>query len=222
MAVAPDATGTLVTGTVSPVNSASSITVGASATDMWIVVQCDDATATLSAPTWNGVAATLIGTVVTSDNTCRTSLYGLVSPASGAKSLSVSWSGGAPNIQMIALSVTGGVTSSVAAAFTGFVSLANNTANSGGTVTVTTGASGDMSVAACNANNASSVTLTATSSTSIYSTAGAFVGAASRAPGAASVAWTSTISGLTVTNTIAGCNIVAAAAGDVLMAQILT
>jgi hypothetical protein len=205
MSVAANATGTLVRGTVSPLASSASINVPSGSTALWVTVQADDATSSFSAPTWNGVSMTLIGSVNTSDNLCITRLYGLVNPASGSNSLSVSWSGGAPNVHMLAVSFSGSLTSSVAACFTGFVSQANNVAGSSNTVTVTS-ATGDLAIAAGNGNNSTTYTI---NQTNIYNQTLDFSDAASRAAGAATVVFTGTLTGLTATNCIAGCDVVA-------------
>lgn len=207
MAVALDVAGTVITGTVSPVASSASITVGAGASCLIVVVQGDDNTTTVTAPTWNGVSTTLIGTIATTDNGCFTKFYGLISPASGAQSLSVSFSGGAPGIHMCAVSFSGSNTASVAACFTNFVSQANNTASTSSTVTVTS-AVGNYTIGAANGNNA---TLSLTQ-TAVYSTTSTFQSAETRATGAATVVYTGGITPA-ATNTIAGVNIVAAAGG---------
>src|SRR6266853_3499166 len=208
MAVALNVDGTAISGATSPVASSTSINVGAAATCLFISVIADDSTISVTAPTWNGVSSTLIGTVNTTDTACLVRLYGLVNPASGSNSLSVSWTGGAPsNVTLHAASFTGSVTSSVASCFTGFTSQANDTAGTSQSITVTS-ATGDISVAASNANNAGLNSLTATSSTALYNS-GSF--GASRAPGAATVAWTGALSA-SVTNCISGCDIVASTA----------
>src|SRR6266853_82743 len=208
MAVALNVDGTAISGATSPVASSTSINVGAAATCLFISVIADDSTISVTAPTWNGVSSTLIGTVNTTDTACLVRLYGLVNPASGSNSLSVSWTGGAPsNVTLHAASFTCSVTSSVASCFTGFTSQANDTAGTSQSITVTS-ATGDISVAASNANNAGLNSLTATSSTALYNS-GSF--GASRAPGAATVAWTGALSA-SVTNCISGCDIVASTA----------
>lgn len=211
MAVALDVAGTIFSGTVSPVASSASITVGASATCLYITVYDDDPAASISAPTWNGVASTLLLAVTTTDSTARTLIYGLVNPASGANSLSVSWTGGAPNVIVVASSYTGSVTSSVAACFTNVTSQ-NNISGTAQALTITS-ATGNMTVVSSDGNNDTNVTLSATGSVSLFnSTTTAVICGGARAPGAASVAWTGTL-GSAVTNNILGCNIVASAGG---------
>lgn len=209
MAVAANAVGTFFRSATTPAASSASINVPAGSTSLWVTVQVDDATTTITAPTWNGVSMTLIGSVNTSDNLAVTKLYGMVNPASGSQSLSVAFSGGAPTgVHVCAVSFSGSITSSVAACFTGFVSQANNTAGSSNTVTVTS-AVGDLAIAAGNGNNSSAYTI---NQTNVYNQTVDFSDAASRAAGAATVAFTGTLTGLTATNCIAGCDVVAGSA----------
>lgn len=211
MAVAVDVVGTeIAVAPTSPVSNSTSITVGASATALLVAVNFDDATVTVSSLKWNGVALTKIGEVVTSDNFCITQLWGLVNPAAGAKALVCTFSGGAPGaIDMQATSFTGTQTSSVAACFTNFTSQANNTAGSTNSVTITS-ATGNHTYACGNSNNASTYSI---NQTQVYTNTGASfqISAASRASGAATVTFTGTLTGLTATNCICGCNIAASA-----------
>lgn len=213
MSVTVDVTGTAFNSNTSPCASSTSITVGATASCLLVIVEIDDATTTITAPTWNGVTMTLIGTGVTTDNLGRASLYGLVNPASGAQSLSCSFSGGAPgNMQMCAISFKGSITSSVAACFINFASAQSSLASYTLNVTSPTG---DITVVAGNANNSSfSGSISATGSTQIFNVTTTFNAAASRAPGSGTVTWTATLPSSGIATVLVGCD-VAAAAGAV-------
>lgn len=163
MAVAESARSTVVTGlggAASHNDSSSIITVGASDTFLLLAIECDTSTPGTPTAHWDSAgtnqAMTLIGTVTNSTATVQSlSLFGLVSPTTGAKLFSWTFPGQAVSVNSyhFGVSFTGTETSSVAAATTGF---ATGQGATGANSTVTSAASipsGAMAVAAYNNNS---------------------------------------------------------------------
>jgi hypothetical protein len=118
----------------------------------------------------------------------NTSLFGLLSPTVGAKTLAASWTNSNPAV-LTAIAFNGTATDTIANAFQN----SNSNSGSGTSATVTgTSAAGNINVAAAGNIGNSAITLAATSSTSIFSVASNNGAAGGRAPGAATVAWTGT------------------------------
>lgn len=137
--------------------SANLLTVGAAATLLIVGVEIDTSTPGTVFMNWNPAgtnqAMTLIGSIVTQiggvTNPITIALFGLVNPTSGLHPVSVIASGQATGVQsyLYAISFTGSVSSSVAAATEGFASA---TAATGTTMAVTSAVSipsGDMATA---------------------------------------------------------------------------
>lgn len=134
MAVAFDAAASAITfetSNTSPFTNAN-LTVGASATLLLGIFTATNqgtaAAAVPSAMTWNGATMTLIGSKVASDTFSDVYVYGIVNPATGNKTLSCTFTGGAGTVTTFldAVSFTGTLTTSVAAACTNVISDASN------------------------------------------------------------------------------------------------
>ncbi|MET4788280.1 hypothetical protein ABIF64_000458 [Bradyrhizobium japonicum] len=167
--------------------------------------------------TWNGVAMTAITGATFSDVTAGTSIiaYGLVNPASGANTLSASWTGarftGVGAISFTGVDQTGGATS--------FAHGAGNHGNAGGNASVTiTSATGNITAAAY--TNDGGGAFTSTSPTQDYVESTTSNSAMNHTAGSASNTMTATPN---TTNWVAaGVDVVAAAAAaDVLLGQIV-
>jgi hypothetical protein len=118
MAVSRGATVTEWVDSSTPIGTSTTHTVDASTT-MLIVAFGSEGDLTISSPVWNGSEGmTLIGSVVTSSSggDVRVWLYGLVSPTTGAHTLSWSVAGGGDNAWAVAVNYLGTDTTSVAAA----------------------------------------------------------------------------------------------------------
>jgi hypothetical protein len=151
---------------------------------------------------------TLIGTVDSGNFNVKVSLYGLVSPTTGAKTLHATWTGGCP-AALSAIALTGTVTTSVAAAF---IHAATNTALTGAPSVSVTSSAANMAIAFMALNNAAITSETATNSTLLFNASLTQLGtAAARATGASTVAFTAAPSGSNEW-VAAGCDVVAAAA----------
>ncbi|MDI3561281.1 hypothetical protein [Bradyrhizobium sp. Arg816] len=165
--------------------------------------------------TWNGVSMTPITGATFSDVTAGTSIiaYGLVNPASGANTLAASWTGArfasVGAISFTGVDQTGGATS--------FAHGAGNHGNAGGNATVTvTSATGNITAAAYTNDGGSSFTATSATQDFVDATSDC---AMNHTAGSASNTMTATQGS---TNWVAaGVDVVAAAAADVLMGQIV-
>ncbi|UPT97249.1 hypothetical protein J4G48_0003440 [Bradyrhizobium barranii subsp. apii] len=164
--------------------------------------------------TWNGVAMTPITGASFSDVTAGTSIiaYGLVNPASGANTLSASWTGSrftsVAAISFTGVDQTGGATS--------FAHGAGNHGNAGGNASVTvTSATGNITAAAYTNDGSSTFTATSPTQDFVDLTSNS---AMNHTAGSASNTMTATQGG---TNWVAAGVDVVAAAADVLMGQIL-
>lgn len=143
MPVAFDAKSTLVglaSGLANGTNNETGVlTVGASATFLLVGVECETTTGGVTGVTWNSVATTQVGTSSVLSTVSTSTVWGLVSPASGSRTLGIVASGlaAAANVYFFGISFTGTATASVAAATKGFAkNTATNTA-----LTVTSGVS---------------------------------------------------------------------------------
>jgi hypothetical protein len=211
MAVAVDAQTTASTTLNSTTSGTSALlTVGAGATAL-LGILCMEQATTAQTMHWDSTgtnqAMTLLGSVAGTDGWVY--LFGLVNPTVGNKTLATSWTTTCFIASLDAVSFTGTDTASVAAAFQNFnSSLQTGTA----TTLVMTGATGNISVCA-STQNAHSFTLAATGSTSLFTNSG-LASAGARAPSAASLTWTATVSASSV-QPMAGVDVVAAAAAVV-------
>lgn len=100
-------------GTVAVASSQTeSVTVGASATGLW-VLQIWQGTQTTSGCTWNGGAMTQIGSTVTSGAglNLKVALFQKLSPTTSTHDVVCSWSGATSGSNLYWISVTGGDTS---------------------------------------------------------------------------------------------------------------
>lgn len=146
-----------VAGQTSPFSFLSSAgdetgSVGANSDRILIGVLSTQGNHTAAAMTWGGVSMTQIGTTVTI-GLC-TSMFGLIAPATGAQTLSASWSGGSRDTCLGAISVYDADQS------TGWQNNGTNTATSvspSGTVTT---AADNMVIAFVSDDNSSSATIT--------------------------------------------------------------
>jgi hypothetical protein len=110
---------TVTTCTTSPCTV--NLTLGGTATGVAIMLNGTPAAPpTALAVTWNSVSMTAIPNTASGTNggcSCWTEAFGLVSPATGAHSFSISWTGGAIELHAVGISFIGNTTASVAAAF---------------------------------------------------------------------------------------------------------
>lgn len=222
MAVAVDVVGTNFDNTsgVTTLSSSTSITVGASATALVVLVGASNtgvSHATGMTATWNSVSMTLLASINYDTNGAQNNgtvwVFGLRNPASGAKTLSISWTN-AQDATACAISFTGSDTSSDANAFP----TANRVTNSGttGNLSLTVNsATGNFTVAI-----GGSASVTTPNQTQIFlDTACPDDVLAQRATGTASVSYTWT--GSTVKWGTAGIDIAAASSGLTLGTQTL-
>lgn len=122
--------------------SSTPITVGASASILVVAVNFKVAISqtTSRAVTWNGTSMTEVAYILNTAAGTECALYTLVSPASGAKTLSVTWTNSA-DAYIGAVSFTGSSTS----ATNGITAADTQQVNTGSSLTMTT-ASGDATV----------------------------------------------------------------------------
>jgi hypothetical protein len=151
--VAPDAKSSSVSrssGATSPYTS-SNLTISSTGSNYALVAWvCSTKVLTGAALTWNGVSMTLIGSQSDAAG-FYLYLFGLVNPASGAQTLSLSWtSGGSPQIYLAAASFTGVNQTGGTASFANFASASGT--NNAPTLTVTS-ATGNMVVASFTDSN---------------------------------------------------------------------
>jgi hypothetical protein len=139
--------------------------------------------------TWNSVSMTPIGSISnTAGGSYDLYLFGLINPASGAQTLSVSWSGGTAGVVVL-----GGFMLSGADQTTGWQNFASNSATSTAmTSGAITSANGNLVVAATADNDASSASISAgTSDWDERSFQGNYEGGHIASSGAsATVSWT--------------------------------
>ena len=213
MAVSVDATGTALIGgsSVTTINY-TGITVGASLKNGALIATLSCGLPNLiSAPTavWDSGATnqsmTLVGSAAigVAGHEVFIAIFALRNPTSGNKTLKFSWTGsGFPSCE--AISLTGVVQGSDAAAFKNFNS--NTAATASALSTTITSAVGDMVIGFCG-----SEALSAINNTQIYldTTSNGPDSAACRAAGASSVTVTLTPSG-TGNQAVCGCDIAAA------------
>ncbi len=129
--------------------------IGSNSNRCVVFVVGSSATLTSPAVTWNGVSATSIGSS-TVGGSYSVYLFGLVNPASGSQTVSLSWSGGTtPTIVLGGISVYNANQSTCWQNFTSNTGLASTTA----TVTVTS-TSGHIVVGGRADANATSATIT--------------------------------------------------------------
>lgn len=222
MAVAVDVTGTAFDSAtnVTTISSSTSITVGASATALIVLVGTSETgvqVATGMTATWNGVSMTLLASVNYDTNNAQNNgtvwVLGLRNPASGAKTLTLSWTG-ATAVAACAISFTGSDTSSDANAFPTAHRVTNN------------GTTGNLSLSVTSATGNYTVAVGASATISVPNQTQIFLDAnppddvgGQRATGASSVSYTWT--GTTVKWGTAGIDIAAASAGLTLGTQTL-
>ena len=195
MTVSVNATSTAVVNQTSGVTSITNgnLTIASGATALLAWLYFSGGTPTGIAVNWDAAgtpqAMTLI-TSVGSGGSSYASLWGLLSPRTGNLSLKATWTGTGFAAALNSIAFNGSGTDTIANAFPNAV----NNAGTGTSATLTaTSASGNINVAGLAA--AGNVTaLSATGSTLVW-TNNSFVGSGgARAPGAASVAWSGTIS----------------------------
>ena len=188
MAVAVDVAGSSVNfQSASPVSNSSLITVGASASLLIVGVTFDNGTSgggpgvapTSPAVTWGGTSMTLIsnttatvGTWAANTFAASTYLFGLVSPASGTQTISLSWGNNTTSYDgyIVAISFTGSATGSVATACPNGTHGTGTTTTSGtaswSSPAVTT-ATGDFVVAVSSDDSGNAFTLSASAGTTV-------------------------------------------------------
>jgi hypothetical protein len=211
MAAAVDATAGLVVGAAALTVSLS-FTVGASATSLLAWFESNNNSFPSLALVWDSggtnQAMTLIGNVSITAGTGNVWLYGLVNPTPGLKTLTATWATTSNTSLLDAISFTGTVNSSVAAAFANFAS-ATPTGTTG-TLTVN-GAAGNIQIAGAAQPSFVFTGLTATGSTQVFIDSTHVAGIGARAPSASSLVWTASV-GTSTQIAMAGCDVVAAAA----------
>jgi trimeric autotransporter adhesin len=198
VAVAVQATATeavsLTTAVTTLTNSSLTVSSGATALLAILVFDCFSAVPSGVAVKWDNAGTpqtmTLLATINSAATNVLVQLYGLVSPTTGNKNLTATWTNGCQAI-LTALSFTGTSTASVAAAF---ANAGTNTGTSGSPTVTLTSAVNNISVCVSETTH-TNTSLTATGSTNIFlrgfnAAVGSFGGIASRAPGASSVVWT--------------------------------
>jgi hypothetical protein len=226
MAVAIDATGTegLTAAGVTNLTGLAGgnykgLTVGAGLSNGAILVMLSfDANVSALSVTWGAQTLTRIGTGTTQANGFRAELFGGVAPTSGNQALAATWTTAA-QCAVAAISVSG---ANQTGGTTTFAHVNTNTPATGSPTTISlvvTSAVGNMVGVAYVTNG--TISSWAAPATSIYvdiSPTNMSAGAARQA-GAASTTVTANIGGATVSHTIIGVDIVAAAAADILMGQ---
>lgn len=129
-------------------------TVGGSNRVLIAAVAFDQAAISAVAVTWNGVAMTSIGTITTPAGR-NIFIFGLIAPATGNQTISASWTGGASDISLGAVSIKD------ADQATGWQNFTTNTGTSTLATDAVTSASGNLVVVGRADDNASSATIAA-------------------------------------------------------------
>lgn len=227
MALAIDAKATASTHTAGGTGAQSlnntNLTVGAGATGLLVAVAFNTINVFPSsvAVHWDSTGTNQLMTLI-SDNSSgnfngNIHFYGLVNPTAGNKTLHLTWSStAAVPVVLDAISFSGGVTTSVAAAFINQASTADPGTGASTTPTLSlTGASGNISVCFYDDVNSTSTNLTATSSTAWFndSTEANTSVRGATAPSASTVTWTGAPS--STEWVMSGVDVVAGAAGSV-------
>lgn len=158
MSVAKSATSAMLTATAGSsqtVDTSSIITVGASDTFLLFMFECDTTTPGTVTIHWDNGGTnqvmTQIGLTTDSTNGVTTAFYGLVNPTAGAKKFdwTLSSTTNGTNFYRCAISFTGSITTSVAAATYAFNSNTSTSAVANATVSSASAiATGDMAVTA--------------------------------------------------------------------------
>lgn len=116
------------------------------------VVGLSNISTTAIAVTWNGVTMTQIGTTLANTAVGCIAMFGLIAPATGSHALAATWTGGAADISLGAISVFN------ADQVTGWQNTGSDTANSTSASSAVTTVSGNMGVVGHVNDNASSTT----------------------------------------------------------------